>query len=64
VCLDFNLLLEDEQAAWEKFRRLRDLTWSSDGEIVRSHNIALATSQKLRDHLAACQACKEDQESR
>ena len=59
MCIDLKPLLEDEQKAWEKFRQLRDSKWSSDGEVVRSHNIAFATSQKLRDHLATCQDCKK-----
>jgi hypothetical protein len=64
VCLDLKPLLEDEQKAWEKFRHLRDSKWSSDDEILRSHNIAFAISQKLRDHLAIRRECKEAQKNR
>jgi hypothetical protein len=59
MCFERKRLLQDEQAAWGEFRNVRDSKWSSDVEIVRSHDIALATSRRLRDHLAACQECKE-----
>ena len=62
MCFERKLLLQDEQAAWIEFRHNRDSQWSSDAEIVRAHNIALAASQKLRNHLAVCQECSNDEE--
>ena len=64
MCLDRKILLHQEQTAWDKFRHTRDSKWRSDDEIVQSHDIAIATSQKLRYHLAGCQRCKEDEEDR
>ena len=59
MCFERKSLLQDERAAWDEFRRMRDSRWSSDGEIVRAHDIALTVSRKLRDHLAICEECSE-----
>lgn len=59
MCFERKRLLHDEDAAWNEFRRVRDLKSSSDCEILRSHDVAIETSRRLRDHFAACEDCKE-----
>jgi hypothetical protein len=64
MCFDRKLLLQLEQIAWDEFRHMRDSTWSRDAEIVRAHENALGASQKLRDHVAICQECRENEKIR
>jgi hypothetical protein len=59
MCFDRKLLLQVEQIAWDEFRHMRDSTWSPDAKILRAHDNALAASQKLRDHVAVCDECRE-----
>ena len=58
MCFERTVLLQHEQTAWNEFRRVRNLKSSSDSEIVRSHDMAIETSRRLRDHFAACEECK------
>ena len=59
MCFERKRLLHDEDAAWNEFRRVRDLKSSSDCEIVQSHDMAIESSRRLRAHFAACEDCKE-----
>jgi len=64
MCLEIKRLLEDERAAWIKFRHDRHSKASSDAEIVRAHENAFAASLKLRDHLAKCPNCQGESDKR
>jgi hypothetical protein len=64
MCLESKRLLELEGAAWIEFRHGRDSKRSSDTEIVRAHENALAASRKLRDHLAKCPDCQNENDNR
>jgi len=64
TCFDRKLLVQVEQTTWDEFRHLRDSTWSPHAKILRAHDSALAASQKLRDHVAECQECRENEKIR
>jgi hypothetical protein len=64
MCFDRKLLLHVEQIAWDEFRHIRDSNGSRDATMVRAHDNALVASKKLRDHVAACQQCRDREDVR
>jgi hypothetical protein len=58
-CFDHRLLLQDEHAAHESVRRMRESQPENRAEIARLEKLAGDVSFKLREHLAICPECKK-----
>jgi hypothetical protein len=58
-CFDHRLLLQDEHAACEDVRRMRESQPENHIEVARLQAVADGINTKLREHLTTCLECKK-----
>lgn len=58
MCVEQEMLLNEERRAWSEYKRLRDSGIQDKNEITKKADDAGLVSAQLREHIHRCRRCQ------